>query len=348
MPNVFWPYSRRAAVVLAVVTWIALGAALAVSNSYAGWPNDTTAGWLPFVVLALGLAPLVLVMLDSFRSSQAKVDLRWVKFDFSAAGVVHESFGIPDNIVAAGVQVGDSGGPEIEAALEKARQNRILIVDLREGDAWWVTRLLVLAAGAVRSRTTEAIVFLGTREEVDRGLFLGWATPEAVLRAILKDRPDYQDLYEEASTIERQLEVFGKTLRTTSRKPPGLEKEISLFAQRYDDPMQEVILLDLVAGKTPPEWKSYEEPPDRLTEARLEELLAHSLYRNGVVDLEAPNEEQTRTLLAGHAPFVAVVAGGRFKGLLRRTDGERFILRQLFEQGRNGAAETRRPAPTGR
>jgi hypothetical protein len=40
MPNV-WPYSRRAAVVLAVITWIALVTALAVSNSYAGWPKET-------------------------------------------------------------------------------------------------------------------------------------------------------------------------------------------------------------------------------------------------------------------------------------------------------------------
>lgn len=347
MPNVFWPYSRRAAVVLAVVTWIAWGVALAVSNSYAGWPNDSTAGWLPFVVLALGLVPLALVVLDSFRSSQAKVDLRWVKFDFSAAGVVPESLGIPDNIVAPGEPVGDSGGPQIEAALEKARQNRILIVDLREGDAWWVTRLLVLAAGAVRSKTTEAIVFLGTQEEVERGLFLGWATPEAVLRAILKDRTEYQELYDKASTIQRQLEVFGETLRKGPPQPEGLDEETPRFA-RHVDPMQERILLELVAEGFPPDSKSLEDPPDRLTEARLGQLLAHSLYRNGVVDLDAPNDEQTRTLLAGHAPFVAVVAGGRFKGLLRRTDGERFILRQLFEQGRNGATETRVLTTAGR
>jgi hypothetical protein len=286
-------------------------------------------------------------VLDGFRSSQAKIDLRWVKFDFSAAGVVPESFGIPDNIVAPGERVGDSGGPQIEAALEKARQNRILIVDLREGDAWWVTRLLVLAAGAVRSRTTEAIVFLGTQEEVERGLFLGWATPEAVLRAILRDRTEYQELYDKASTIERQLEVFGETLRKTPKRPAGLNEETPRFAHHVD-PMQERILLELVAEGSPPNWKSPEDPPDRLTEARLGQLLAHSLYRNDVVELEAPNDEQTRTLLAGHAPFVAVVAGRRFKGLLRRTDGERFILRQLFEQGRNGAAKSRRLTPARR
>ena len=91
MPNVFWPYSRQTALLLAGLIWIVLGLTLALANAFAGWPNDSTAGWLPFVVLALGLVPPVLVVLDGFRSSQAKIDLRWVKFDFSAAGVVRES-----------------------------------------------------------------------------------------------------------------------------------------------------------------------------------------------------------------------------------------------------------------
>jgi hypothetical protein len=318
--------------------------ALALTNYYAGWPNESASGWLPFVVLALGLVAPALVLLDSFRRSQAKVDLRWVKFDFSAASVVPESVGIPDNILVSGEQVGDSAGPQIVAALESARQNRILIVDLREGDAWWVTRLLVLAAGAFGSRTAEAIVFLGTREEVDRGLFLGWATPEAVLRSIVRDRPEYQELYEKAMTIERQLEVFGDTIRKRGKPPVGLDPEIQRFA-RGADLKQERILLDLVARPVGPQGKShYEDPPDRLTKARLEELFGHVLYQDRVVDLDSPSDEQTGTLLAGHAPFVAVVRRGRFLGLLRRTDGERFILRQLFE-ARNGAHENRRAAP---
>jgi hypothetical protein len=344
VPNVFWPYSRRVALLLAVLIWVALGASLAITNAIAGWPNDSASGWLPLVVLALGLVPPALVLLDSFRTSQATVDLRWVKFDFSAAGVVRESAGIPDNIVAPGEPVSDSAGRHIEAALEKARRSRILVVDLREGDAWWVSRLLVLALGAARSRTTEAIAFLGTREETDTRRFLGWATPDAVLRAILENRDDYRKLYELAATIERQLEVFGETLRTTpTAAPPGLHGDTPSFAYQAD-PRRERILLQLLADGSPSEPGSHENPPDRLTEARLEEIAGHCLHRKDVVELDAPSGEQTRALLSGNAPFVAVVQDGRFNGLLRRTDGERFILRQLFEQGRDGAGE-RRTAP---
>lgn len=347
MPNVFWPYSRQTALLLAGLIWIVLGLTLALANAFAGWPNDSTAGWLPFVVLALGLVPPVLVVLDGFRSSQAKIDLRWVKFDFSAAGVVRESVGLPDNIVAPGEPVSDSAGRHIEAALDKARRSRILVVDLREGDAWWVSRLLVLATGAVRSRSTEAIVFLGTREETDTRLFLGWATPDAVLSAILQNRADYEELYDLAATIERQLEVFGDTLRGTAapaKRIPGLHKDAPHFAY-HTDPRRERILLELLAEGAPSAWGSHEDPPDRLTEARLEEICAHCLHRRDVVELDASSAEQTRTLLSGNAPFVAVVRGGRFIGLLRRTDGERFILRELFEQSRNGSEVASRAAP---
>jgi len=341
--NVFWPYSRRAALILAILIWIAVGVGLAIANAVAGWPNDATSGWLPFVVLALGLVPPVLVVLDGFRTSQAKIDLRWVSFDFSGAGVVRESTGIPDNIVAPGEPVSDSAGRHIDAALDKARRSRIVVADLREGDAWWVSRLLVLAAGAVRSRTTEAVVFLGTREETETRRFLGWATPEAVVRAILDNDARYRELYDRAATIERQLEVFGDALRRGGKPVPGVGEHTPRFAH-HTDPKHERILLELLAEGDPPNWESVEAVPDRLTEARLDGICGHCLHRKDVIELEAPSTEQTRVLLSGQAPFVAVVRGGGCVGLLRRTDGERFILRELFEQGGNGGAPAREPA----
>lgn len=326
MPNVFWPYSGRAAVAVTIGIWLAAGMVSLLANAVVGWPDRSTSGWLPFFVLALGLVPLAFILLDGLRSSQAKLDLRWVKVDFSAASVIRETAGLPDNIVAPGEPVSDSAGRHIEVALEKARESKILVVDLKDGDAWWVTRLLVLAAGAVHSRSTEAIVFLGTREETKTRTFLGWATPESVLRAIVRDKPEYADRYEQAARLERQLQVFGGA----APKTPGHDPEVNRFLH-HQNPMRERILLELLAepsaGMTP-----LESPPDRVTEARLEQLFAHCLYRDNSIDLERSTDEQMRALLNGQAPFVPVNRDGRFQGLLRRTDGERFILRELFEQ----------------
>jgi hypothetical protein len=337
MGNVFWPYSTRAALGLGIAIWLAAGLVLLLTNAVIGWPDEQTSGWLPYVVLLFGLAPLALVLLDGFRSSRAKVDLRWVKIDFSAATVIRETAGLPDNVVAPGESVIDSAG-HIRAALEKAGDSQILVVDLKDGDAWWVTRLLVLASGAVQRGFTEAIVFVGTREETQTRTFLGWSTPEAVLRSILRDRQTYAERFDRAARIERQLEVFGPAAPTSK----GLDPAVQRFAA-YGTPPREHILLELMAAPVPPD-EPLENPPDRVTETRLEHLFAHCLHRNDVIDLTDSSEEQMRVLLSGQAPFVPVARAGRFQGLLRRTDGERFVLRELFEQSTNGVAGAGRVA----
>jgi hypothetical protein len=332
MSNVFWPYSRRAAVVSAVSVWIAAAIALGITNAAVGWPNSATRGWLPLLVVAIGLVPPALVLLDGFRTSRARIDLPWFKVDFSAtvvtAALIRETAGIPENIISPGEQIYDSGGAKIEAALDTARENRILVIDLHDGDAWWVTRLLVLAAGAVRSHTTEAIVFVGTREETEGRVFLGWATPQAVLQAARRARPEYEAIAARAERIERQVDVFGAL-------PAGiaLDPRLPEFAG-LGTPKPETILMRLMAGD--PEAR-FEQPPDRLTEARLTELLAASIHRRDTIDADATGDEQLRALLAGETAFVAVVRNGRFEGLLRRSEGERMILKRLFEQ-RDGAA----------
>lgn len=339
MSDVFWPYSRRAAVVSAVGVWVAAAIALGIANAATGWPDSGTRGWLPLVVVAIGLVPPALVLLDGFRTSRARIDLPWFKVDFSAtvvdAALIRDTTGIPENIISPGEQIYDSGGAKIEAALDKARQNRILVIDLHDGDAWWVTRLLVLAAGAVRSQTTEAIVFVGTREETEGRVFLGWATPQAVLEAVRRARPEYDALAARAERIERQAAVFS-VVPAGVALDPRLPEFVGVGA-----PRPETILMRLMAA--PPEAQ-LEQPPDRLTEARLEELLASSIHRRDTIDGDAPGDEQLEGLLAGEAAFVAVVRNGRFEGLLRRSEGERMILKRLFDR-RNGAAAANGGAP---
>ena len=55
----------------------------------------------------------------------------------------------------------------------------IIRVDIGGGDKWWASRLLVLAAGAVRTGLPGAIVFVGGN--LDPNVFLGWASPADTL-----------------------------------------------------------------------------------------------------------------------------------------------------------------------
>jgi hypothetical protein len=178
MRNVSWPYTRRAALLLGIAIWLAAGAALAIANAAEGWPDAHTGAWLPLIVIALGLVPAALVVLDGLRASRASINLRWFSVDFSQATVIQQSVGIPENIAAPGEPVTDSGGRHIRDALKKSPQNEIVIIDLKNGHAWWVTRLLVLAAAAADAGAPRAFVFLATREETRARGFVGWAKPK--------------------------------------------------------------------------------------------------------------------------------------------------------------------------
>jgi hypothetical protein len=47
-------------------------------------------------------------------------------------------------------------------------------VDLKDGNAWWVTRLLAVCAAAIGVGSPRVIVFVGRRENRER-IFLGWS-----------------------------------------------------------------------------------------------------------------------------------------------------------------------------
>jgi hypothetical protein len=71
-----------------------------------------------------------------------------------------------------------------------------------------------------------------------------------------------------------------------------------------------------------------ENPPDRLTLGRLNELLGHCLHL-GVVDLDSPPEDQISAFLDSNAPYVATVRRHTYEGLVERAAVEHLILRNL-------------------
>src|SRR5262249_48897501 len=82
-------------------------------------------------------------------------------------------------------------------------------VDLKEGNAWWVTRLLAVCAGAIGVGSPRAIVFVGRRENRER-IFLGWGAPINLLRAIVDSNPEYRSRLGIARAVTRQIALFGR------------------------------------------------------------------------------------------------------------------------------------------
>lgn len=213
----------------------------------------------------------------------------------------------------------------------------LAIINLGRGNFWWVTRLLALAAGAVRVDGPVAFVFIGDRENTPNH-FLGWAKPGDVLEAILQDKEQYNMRYQKSMRIAKQFELF----KDPDLLPGGitLPIEITRYSNDYryiqsDENVAVQILLDQLAlSYGYDDTGSLEEPPDRLTLGRLMELFGHCLYRQSI-DLANHSEAQIRSLNDSKAPFLALVNHGIFDSMLKREDGEWLILKALLGQSKS-------------
>jgi len=295
-----------------------------------------------YFTLVVSLIPLALVLLDFLAARRAEVgiagfNLVFSKIDFNQPLVRRESFRLPDNIGVPGTTIPDSSPMKIVAALQQATANEIVRLDLDTGRAWWATRLLALSAGSVRAGSPKVFVFVGKKENVD-GVFLGWATPSAVLNALLADRDEYRIVYNRAKAIAIQVVAFGDGEVRDINLPLHHEVRRYITSQDYTklgEAVFEQILMEQLAqspaspGSLSP--ISLENPPDYLTLARFNGLFEPYLHRD-VIDLASSNERQILTLLSSEAPYVALTRAGRYEAMLQREAVERLIIRELFAQ----------------
>jgi hypothetical protein len=207
----------------------------------------------------------------------------------------------------------------------------VAVIDLKDGNAWWVTRLLALGAGAMRVGSPKAMAFIGMKENLP-DTYLGWAEPGVVVKAILADKPEYKKRYERARRIARQLDLFGDEV-----EPSNLAYHANVDRYRMQSEYKQLgevafeqILMDQL-GTIIYNGVSLENPPDRLTLGRLQHLFDHCLYMDAV-DLTESNEKQVSRFLESNAPYVALLRRGKFDRMLKREVGEALILRQLFLQ----------------
>jgi hypothetical protein len=346
-----WPYSNRAALLAAPVIWVVFGAMLIGTRGYLGWPDPASMKWVVPIVLGVGLVPIVLCIIDYAASQGAVLGFRGLTIDFSRTEIRRGAVELPENIGRPGPVIPDSTAMEIIATLEAATVNPIVRLDIKAGNAWWVTRLFALSAGAVRAGSPRVLVFVGVKQE-EEGVYLGWARPAALVRALVADsRPrgpanvTYGTVYRKAERLTKQVSTFLKPRCEPAAPPPDtpppagfpppleiqryINRDAALvggrgvkYAELGEAAFEQVLLDQLGAYRL-------EDPPDRLTLGRLEELFAHCLYRD-VVDLEWAKDRQLTAFLESRAPYVALVRRSKYEGLVERAEVERLIIRRLF------------------
>ena len=151
----FWPFSVTAAWLSVPVILVALAAALSIVRSSTSWLDEASVAWSLLGVVVLALLPLLLVVLGRVADRGGSVTLPG-GFALAFAGVeavqgqagtvrISANLGAPP-----GIDVFDSGGGNLMAALSRAVTNPVVVVDLEDGNAWWETRLLILLSGGAR------------------------------------------------------------------------------------------------------------------------------------------------------------------------------------------------------
>jgi len=303
------------------------------------WTGEV-AGQTVLVVAIMSIIPLLLVVLDFFSLSGAVIDIQGVKLDFSKvqqqgrAGAGAQGFELPENIGVPGAIVTDSAPMSIQRTLNIGEKHGIVVVNVKSGNSWWVTRLLVLCAGAVRTGAPQVLVFLGKKENTP-DYYLGYGKPADLLKAILNDKPGYRARYDKAMDVTKQFLAYKeiKDLVTTPNliMPPNIVRYAT--NPQYlgqDEGVTEQILLDQMGNLffDPAKPGSLEDPPDRITISRLNELFDSCLYRD-CIDLDATNEEQLKQLFAAKGEYVGLLRKSVYSSLLKKKDGEELILRQL-------------------
>src|SRR5262249_41806629 len=161
------------------------------------------------------------VLIDALIRRGGKLSFQGITIDLAAAASRAVDLRIDTNIGVEGEAVTDSSSMQILAALEKASETDIVVVDLQDGKAWWETRLLVLVAGAVRKGRPRSVVFVASTTQQKR-LFLGWAPPQSLLDALLDRRnPQYVTYLKTYALAQEANEKWQEEINKLGPHPPA-------------------------------------------------------------------------------------------------------------------------------
>ena len=350
----YWPFGVRWAFIASLIMVPAL-VAVAVWLYRPEGPLATKLTFPPLLVaVLLGLLPVVLVILGGIRSVQAAgvtVAFAAVQDVVSTHGVVTARSLIADNLGNPPGSVMDTGSDTIIDSLKNAVGNHSVVADLKEGDEWWDTRLLVLVSGGVRLTFPKAVIFTGATPEQPR-CFLGWATPSELLRRLLARDPALNTAYREAQRdwllwqLGAQALPAGRVLpwapsgNARTNLPAGAP--IPQLAQRLPDGTVELPWPSPEPQPTP--WVMREDGfeaerlllsrlgpletggrPRSLTEVRLHELFGPVLH-TGAVDPDDDEAAWVETTLGSTADFFAVTRGRQFVNLVPRQTALNAVL----------------------
>jgi hypothetical protein len=325
----------------AILVFVLLLIGFGVLSELAGWPNEDD-GWPLVVVVALAVAALPIAgrVVSYLQASRATVALPGgFKLDFARAVVETAAGRLPENLVAPGVALMDTSQQELDRAAETASEQDVIVADLKDGRAWYVTRLFALAGTAVVLGSPKAIVLIGQKggKELQPG---GWIGPRDLITALTRADQRYAYHWRRAQTYLEHLRLHGD--ESVPAPPPNLPQFL-VYQDFYRDVGDRVIMRIMVnqmRWPDPPNAQAAQlgdlaiekdEKPPYTTLGELEPKLEPWLVRDAI-ELTLPEKEQVKAILQTEHDIILALRNGRYDGVIDVRLAERGVLRQLAAQ----------------
>ncbi len=223
----FWPFKPCTSIVATIVILVGLLIICVILRKAVDWPAKDSETTMLIGVMVLGLLPIVLAFIDIFIERGGMFEYRGMKINFSeipkwGASELTVSFdnGLPNQLV----NTNDNDIDDILKALRKSKGCDVVIIDLKNGQGFLETHLLILIAGAVRIKKPEKIVFVGTDGRIDK-TFLGWSHPNELLPFLLRAHPQYKRSYNNAKAKSKKCEPATEEQSMTYDENSRLQKE---------------------------------------------------------------------------------------------------------------------------
>lgn len=325
----------------AILVFVLLLIGFGVLSRFAGWPNEND-GWPLVVVAALIVAALPIAgrVISYLQQSQASVALPGgFKLDFARAVVETAAGRLPENLVAPGVLLMDTSQQELDRAAETASEQDVIVADLKDGRAWYLTRLFALAGTAVVLGSPKAIVLIGQKggKELQPG---GWIRPRDLVTALTRADKRYARHWRRAQSYLEHLRLHAD--ESAPPLPPNLP-EFFTYHSFYRDIGERVIMRILVNQMRfpdPPDPQAAQlgdlrieadENPPYVTLGELEPKLEPWLVRDAV-ELTQAEKDQVKAILQSENDIILALRNGRYDGVIDVRLAERGVLRQVAAQ----------------
>lgn len=337
----FWPFKPYTSIIATIALLIGLVIIFVVLRITIKWPSQEHETKVLIGMLLFSLLPIVLALVDVFIERGGVFEYRGIKIDFSKIQKWGGSeITVSDNIGLPNQPLNSSSMPDILDALEKSMTCDVLIIDLKEGQAWWETRLLVLLAGAVRLKKPEKVVFVGKDGGIDK-CFQGWSHPHELLPFILKAHPQYLRSFHAAQAAARKRELVEPVNPINPTNPwsapiipdwmnTGLVVVHNVNSFDKDGLPKEMLAERLLAYDLGAEVEN-KEGSKRINLVRLEELFRPVLFKERIDESWKP-ERQIEKFFESKFDYLAVTQDRRYLKLVSRLTVLNAVVRTLVEK----------------